>query len=137
LEGIAGDDKLDQIDDELKEVGIENNNLFWSFEPYDKFLICLIIIYAIYFSTNYLLRRMPGLKILAKILKQKLFFSASIRFLIEGYLTITHNAIFFLYLKADFTSTKTTFTTSLTILVICLILIWPLFMTFFLFYNRG
>ena len=94
------------------------------------------MLYAFYYAVKYLLGRFPILNILLKRLKRKLFFSSSIRFMIEGNLRITHNTIFFLYLKANFASAESTISTCITILFLCLILVWPIFLTYFLRSTR-
>ena len=117
-------------------MGIEDNSIFWSIGPYAEVLIFLAMIYIFYYLITILVRLCHCLKGFAGFLKKILFYSACIRFLIEGYLTITHNAIFYLSLKASFSSTESSVQTCFGLLCLLLILVWPIYLTIFLLASR-
>ena len=71
-----------------------------------------------------------------RLLRKKLFYNAWIRFLITSNLKITHNAIFVLHFEGSFATPKLSILTSFNILLLAMIVLWPLFLTCFLMYNR-
>ena len=68
--------------EELRKVGIYSDSIFWSFGPYAKLLAGLVVIYAFYLVIKMLVHRFGWLQWLVKFLKQKLFYSSVIRFMI-------------------------------------------------------
>lgn len=120
----------------MERWGIKNENLFWSFGIFALVFIILLLAYAIYTLVYFLRKRFKKLKVVEDYLKKKLFFSASIRYMIEASLRLTHNSIFFLYLKGSFETKEDKLQTILNILLLVLIVLWPIFMTAFLLYFR-
>ena len=79
--GIENESENEE-EEELENVGIEEDNLFWSFGLYAKFFICLVLLFGIYYLVNFMLRRFPGLRPVESFLHKKLYYSAVIRFTI-------------------------------------------------------
>ena len=121
---------------ELEDVGIEGSNLFWSFGLYAKFFICLVLLFLIYYLVKFMLNRFPRLQWFETVLRRKLFYSSVIRFMIESNLKITHNSIFFLYLRGSFASNNDTASTCFTIFVLVIIILWPPYLAQFLIRTR-
>ena len=81
-------------------------------------------------------KRIRKLKYLKSRLGKKLFYNAWIRYLITSNLKLTHNGIFILYFNASFESVKNGILTSLNIVILVIIALWPIFITVFLLYNK-
>lgn len=69
--------------------------------------------------------------------RKKLFFNSWIRLMIQSNLKITHNSIFFLALTGSFETTQDKFNTALMMALLGIFVVWPIFLTVFLLYNRG
>ena len=121
---------------ELDRVGIQSANPFFSLGIYGKVFLLLISLLMIYYLASHLSVRVKKARLLKRLLRKKLFYNAWIRFLITSNLKITHNAIFVLHFEGSFTTLKLGILTSFNILLLAMIVLWPLFLTFFLMYNR-
>ena len=110
--------------------------LFWSLGIYAFIIILLFVLYVLYFLVKYIVKRFPCCKIVQKYMKRKLFFSSAIRFMVESNLKITHNSIYFLLMFGSFKTTKESVSTMFTFLFLGMIVLWPIFLTVFLLYNR-
>ena len=68
--------------DNLEKIGIENQSLFWSLGIFAVVLILLGLLFAFYYLVLYLRRKIPGLSVVEKYLKKKLFHNGIIRYMI-------------------------------------------------------
>ena len=75
-------------------------------------------------------------QLLIKI-RNKLFFSVWIRYLIEGNLFITYEAIFYIKEKGSFDDTKASFNTLLRIIVLIILVLWIVFATVYPTLNKS
>ena len=66
----------------LEKNGIENQSLFWSLGIFAVVFIFLVILFALYFLILYLRKKIPGLSLVEKYLKKKLFYNGIIRYMI-------------------------------------------------------
>ncbi len=76
--------------------------------------------------------RIKCCNVVRRILKQKLFYNVWIRYMIESNLKMTHNCVFYLYISGNFETGTDTFATSLRVVILCILVIWPFFATIFL-----
>ena len=120
----------------MNSVGIKHPNLFLSFGVYAFVFLLLGIAFLVYYLVKYLSKRSSKFRKIELYLKKKLFFSSAIRYMIESNLKITHNSLFFLAITGSFETTKDKVFTSFVILLLVVIIVWPLFITAFLLYNR-
>ena len=56
--------------------------------------------------------------------------------MIESNLKMTHNCVFYLFIKGGFDSFEDSFSTILRVIILVIIVIWPFFTTYFLIYKR-
>ena len=120
----------------MRRFDIEDENLFWSFGIFALVFIVLLFLFVLYILFRFLRKKIEALHYVEDYLMKKLFFSAIIRYMIESYLKVFHNSLFFFYLTRS-----TTFGTGQVVFSIALIAvfsIWPLFVYIFLhcFRNR-
>ena len=71
------------------------------------------------------------------IMKTKLFYNVWVRYMIESNLKMTHNCIFFLYISGGFGELSDSLQTAVRILLLTIIVIWPFFLTGFLYCKRS
>ena len=118
-------------------MGITNKDLFWSFGAYAKYFICLVLLFAMYFLIREIMYRCcPKMKIVERLLRKKLFYSSVIRYSIQANLKVTHNTIFFLYLKGSFGTTAANISTAFNIFIIVILVLWPPVLACFLIKTR-
>ena len=96
----------------------------------------LILLLILYFILKLLSIRFQCVKNLVKSLKKWLFYSVWIRYLIESNLKMTHNCIFYLYISGSFVELQNSVSTAIRIVLLTIIVIWPFFMTAFLYFKR-
>lgn len=65
-----------------------------------------------------------------------LFYNAWIRYLVESNLTTTHNCVFYLYIVGWDSLRQSSFNSIIRIMTLVIVLIWPFFAIFFLFWKR-
>ena len=82
----------------MRRFDIEDENLFWSFGIFALVFIMLLILFALYFLFRFLRKKVEAFHYVEDYLMKKLFFSSIIRYMIESYLKVLHNSIFFFYL---------------------------------------
>ena len=71
------------------------------------------------------------------MIKAKLFYSVWIRYMIESNLKVTHNCIFMLYISGTFSDTvEKTLMTTVQLVFLVIIVVWPIFMIVFLYKKR-
>ena len=100
-------------------------------------LIILGLLFALYFLVLYLRRKIPGLSVVERYLKKKLFHNGIIRYMIQSNLKLSHTAAFFLALKGiSFEGSTNIVNSLLNILILVVLGIWPVFMFSFLMLNR-
>ena len=123
--------------DNLEKIGIENQSLFWSLGIFAVVLILLGLLFAFYYLVLYLRRKIPGLSVVEKYLKKKLFHNGIIRYMIQSNLKLAHTAAFFLAIKGiSFQSKFNAVNSILNIIILVVLFIWPVFLFSFLMLNR-
>ena len=132
-EEFGSDDEEDAM---LKENDIPYKNIALSLGIFGIFLAMLILLLIFYFVLKLLSMRFQCVRNLVKSLKKKLFYSVWIRYLIESNLKMTHNCIFYLYISGGFMGIEETASSVIRIVLLTIIVIWPFFMTAFLYIKR-
>ena len=97
------------------------------------FLLLLVLI-ALYFLVRFLRKRFDWFHYIEDYLMKKLFFSAIIRYMIESYLKVFHNSIFYFIVTQKTSDHKMQI--ALSVFLIAVFLIWPLFLWVFLICFR-
>ena len=80
---------------DLARWDIDNRNLFWSFGIFALAFIVLGILFGLILLFRFLRQKFSYLSYAEDYLIKKLFFGSIIRYMIESYLKIFHNSIFF------------------------------------------
>ena len=127
------DDPVEKLHQErLSRWGIESESLFWSLGIFAIVFILLFIAFALYGLIYLLRKKFKEFKVVDYYFKKKLFFSSILRYMIESYLKVTHNSIFFLYLNGNFgdSESKNMFAFNITLIVI--FVLWPFILYVFL-----
>ena len=96
----------------------------------------MVVFFALYYLTKFLVNRFPSLALVEKYLNRRLFYRTPIRFMIECYLKISHNSIFFLSIMGSF-NTEETLSTIFNIFILVFVLLWPILLFLFLICKRN
>ena len=115
---------------------IESESLFWSFGIFALVFIGLIIVFTLYGLVSLLRRKVKEMKEVEEYIERKLFFSSILRYMIESYLKITHNSIFFLYLNGRLDSEDNRIQLGVNIAIIAIFVLWPFLIYVFLMSFR-
>ena len=114
----------------MKRWDIDDENIFWSFGIFALTLIILLVLIALFFLAQFCRKRFDWFHYIEDYLKKKLFFGSIIRYMIEAYLKVFHNSLFFLYITASATGSDRQ--VALSIVLIIVFALWPLFVFIFL-----
>ena len=122
----------------LEQNEIFSKNLALSFGIFGFVLMVLILALIIYYCTKLVSMRVLCCKKIMQKIKSKLFYSVWIRYMIESNLKMTHNSIFMLYISGSFGETiSATIRSSIQLIILILIVIWPIFLILFLYSYRN
>ena len=117
---------------------MKRSSPFWNLGLFAIALLCILILYGVYFLVVYLRRSCKACETIEKKLKEKLFYSSLIRYIISAYLKLTHTAIaYFVISGSKFESVSTSFQTLLIMGILIVLIVYPNFVTIFLVSNRN
>ena len=124
--------------EEFRKSGVDDNTLFWSLGLFALAFVVLSLMFGLYYLVKTLNKRCKHFETIESKLKNKLFFSSAIRYMITGNLELTHTAIFYIAITGlQFDSRSNSIQTVINILIIVLIIVWPIFLSIFLTVNRS
>ena len=116
---------------------IRKDNIFWSLGIFGIVLFALIIVLLLYYVIKLLRNRVEKFKVLEKFLAKKLFYSSGIRYLITSSLKLCYTCfVFLVYVGISFKSWNSSLNAVVNIIILCVLIIWPFFLTLFLMGNR-
>ena len=131
-----GSFKEAEEDEELQRVGKERESQLYSFGIFSLVFAALILLIAVYMVSKLLLKRFSSWKYVHAYLDRKLFFSSIIRYMIQAYLIMSHNSLYFLFGSEQATKANEKLWTMFYIGMLILVVGWPTFMTMFLILNK-
>ena len=136
LPDFSGSDGDEEEVQELKDSDIAYKNIYLSLGIFGVFFGLMLFALLIYILLSCLSSRIRLCGTLLRLLKRKLFYNAWVRYMIESNLKMTHNCIFYLAISGSFGKASDAVQTMLRIILLTIIVIWPFFMTGFLFFKR-
>ena len=92
------------LNENLSKNGVSDPNLYKNLSILVFIFVSLVFLLLIYFLCKLIYTKCPKVRVLKDILKKKLFYSAWIRFLIEGNIKLTHNTVVYLVILGSFES---------------------------------
>ena len=124
--------------EELNSVGITNVSLFWSLGSFALAFVLLLILFGIYYLAKFLRKTFPKLKYVEDKIREKLFYNGFIRYMITANLKLTHTSLFFLAITGtSFDSASDAISSISKVFILVLIVVWNVFITCFIFFNRN
>ena len=124
-------------DDTLIEMDIRKDSIIWSLGIFFIVLILLIMTLFFYYVIRLLRKRVGKFQVVEKYLEKKLFYSSIIRYLITSNLKLGFTCFFFLvYVGTEFKDWRSATNSTVNLIILTILLIWPLYMTLFLLSNR-
>jgi len=124
-------------EEQLKESDFKYGNLWTSLGIFGICLVVLVFALLLYVFIALLCRKWKFCDKIRLLLRSKLVYSVWIRYLIESNLKTTHSCVFFLALEASYGTTVEWTTASIRVLMLIVIVIWPFFLTSFLYFKRA
>ena len=118
-------------DEGMKNLGVQDSALTKSLGLFFIIILCLLFLVIIYYMVNYMVRAAKNSKSFAFKLKlkleKKLFYSSFLRYMIVSNLKLNYTAWAFLIAQFSFNTIANGTRTSVWILIMVLIILWPLF----------
>ena len=129
------DDK--QKSEELKENAILYDNIWLSMGIFGILIAFLVFCLIFYCMLQLLALRFSCCNRLRAILRNKLFYSVWIRYMIESYLKTTHSCLCYLLISASFTGGMSSLSTIFRLALLIVFIGWPFYVTGFLIAKRS
>ena len=132
-------DKYEETEEQrlLEENDISYENVYMSIGIFGIALTVLLVFLLVYYFVKFVSKRCKCCISLKNYLESKLFYNVWIRYMLESFLKMTHNFIFYLAISGSFHDMKKQMNTISRICLLTLYCLWPIFMTCFLFCQRS